>query len=206
MENTQQKIVRFDLFERVVHWTVAISFVYVALSGLALWSPKLYWLAGLLGGGETIRAWHPWAGVAFSVALLLMFSRWASQMMLDADDRRWLMKSYKYAMHDEEGLPRAGRFNAGQKMMFWLQSICCLILLLSGLVLWFPESMSRGLRLTAILAHPLAALFSLGLIIIHLYMATIATPGSLRSMVHGWVTPGWAKTHHWKWFRKISDN
>ncbi len=206
MNNDGNQIVRFNLVERLVHWTVAISFVYLALTGLALWSPKLYWLAAVFGGGETIRAWHPWAGVIFSVAFGLMFIKWSAQMLLDSDDVRWLKRAHRYAMHDEESVPESGRFNAGQKMMFWLQGLCCLLLLVSGIVLWLPESTSQMWRLVSVVVHPLAALMSMGLIIVHLYMATIATPGSLRSMIRGWVTPAWANSHHRKWYRKITRN
>ena len=198
-------ITRFSYYERVVHWTVALTFVYLALTGLALWSPRLYWLAEVFGGGETVRAWHPWAGVIFSAALGQMFINWARQMWLDRDDRRWLMQTHKYAMHDESGLPEPGRFNAGQKSMFWIQCLCAVILLGSGIVLWWPEAMSRQWRLIAIVLHPASAVLSMAGIIIHFYMATIATPGSLRGMVQGWVSKDWAKAHHPKWHREISD-
>jgi len=201
VENT---ITRFSYYERVVHWTVALSFVYLALTGLALWSPRLYWLAAVMGGGETVRAWHPWAGVIFSVALGLMFINWARSMWLDGDDCRWLMKAHKYAVHDESELPEAGRFNAGQKMMFWMQCLFALTLLVSGIILWWPEDMSRGWRLAAILLHPVSAILSLAGIIVHFYMATFATPGSLQGMIQGWVSSRWARTHHPKWHREIT--
>lgn len=202
---SSSRILRFSYYERVVHWVVAFSFIYLMLTGLALWSPRLYWLAAVMGGGETVRAWHPWAGVVFSVAFGLMFVKWLRQMLLDKDDRKWLRMAHRYARHQAEGLPEAGRYNAGQKMMFWMQGLLCVILLLSGLVLWWPESMSRGLRLASIVVHSAAAVLSIAGLIVHFYMATFATPGSLRSMILGWVTPEWAKTHHPKWYQEDSD-
>ena len=181
------------------------AFLYVALTGLALWSHKLYWLAWVFGGGPTVRAMHPWGGVVFVLALALMFRRWASQMKLDADDRRWLRNAHKYATHDESGLPEAGRFNAGQKMLFWLQSMAAILLLASGVVLWFPETMPRALRLAAVLIHPLAAIAAIGGIIIHIYMGTAAVPGAFRGMIQGWVRPGWAASHHPKWYRETQQ-
>jgi formate dehydrogenase subunit gamma len=197
-------IERFSFRERLVHWLVALSFVYAGLSGLALWSRKMWWLAAVLGGGETIRAWHPWGGVIFGIVLALMFRKWAAEMKLDADDRAWLRVSHRYAMGEEKGVPESGRFNAGQKMLFWLQSSGALVLFLSGIVLWFPEWMPRGARLAAILIHPLAAVASLGGIIVHIYMSTLVAPGALRAMVRGWVRPGWAASHHAKWFRQVT--
>jgi formate dehydrogenase subunit gamma len=206
MSEASQKLVRFSFAERARHWMAALSFLYAALSGLALWSPHLFWLSSVLGGGETVRRWHPWGGVVFGVALGLMFRNWAREMKLDADDKVWLANAHKYAVHDEEGLPEPGRFNAGQKMLFWLQSLAVIVLIATGVVLWFPEAMPRALRLAAILVHPAVAVLSIGGIIVHIYMGTAAVPGALRGMIQGWVRPGWAAAHHPKWYRDISKN
>ena len=198
------RVGRFDVRERFVHWMVAISFVYSALTGLSMWSRKLFWVASVFGGGETVRSMHPFGGVLFAFALGMIFKNWASQMKIDADDIKWLKQSPRYARNDESGMPESGKFNAGQKMLFWLQSISALLLFASGMVLWFPELMPRVLRLSAVLVHPLAAIASIGGIIIHIYMSAFAVPGSLRAMLEGWVTPGWAKAHHAKWYREIT--
>ena len=204
MSDASQKLVRFSFAERARHWMAALSFLYAAFSGLALWSPHLFWLSSVLGGGETVRRWHPWGGVLFGVALGLMFRNWAREMKLDADDKLWLANAHKYAVHDEEGLPEPGRFNAGQKMLFWVQSLAVIVLIATGVVLWFPDAMPRALRLAAILLHPAVAVLSIGGIIVHIYMGTAAVPGALRGMIQGWVRPGWAASHHPKWYRDIS--
>jgi formate dehydrogenase subunit gamma len=200
------RVTRYSGAERAVHWITAISFLYAALTGLALWSHKLYWLAAVFGGGPVVRGWHPWGGLLFAVALGLMFRNWARQMRLDADDKIWLRNSHKYAVNREEGLPEAGRFNAGQKMLFWMQAGFALMLFLSGSILWFPEIMPRRLRLAAVLVHPLAAIGSIGGIILHIYMGTAAVPGTLRGMTRGWVSERWAKSHHPKWYREIRNS
>jgi len=205
MPKIEEKIDRFSFLERTIHWMVALSFFYAALSGLSLWSIRLYWLATVFGGGETVRAWHPWGGLSFAVLLAFMVRNWAGQMRLDQDDRSWLRQVRRYAMHDEAGLPDAGRFNAGQKTLFWVQSTSTVLLLLSGLVLWWPEVMPRPLRLAAVVVHPPAAVVSIAGIIIHIYMATAAVPEALRGMTQGWVRPGWAASHHPKWYRNISQ-
>ena len=199
---TSNKIRRFDLLERFVHWIVAITFLYAAFSGLSMWSRKLYWISAVLGGGVTVRAMHPIVALIFAAAFARMFVKWASQMKLDADDRVWLANSHKYAMNQEEGLPEAGKFNGGQKMMFWMQALFTALLLVSGAVLWFPELMPRALRLGAVLLHPLAAIGAIGGIIVHIYMGTAAVPGSIKAMVRGVVSPRWAAAHHPKWFRE----
>ena len=95
----ESRLIRFNLAERVVHWFVALSFLYAALTGLALWSPRLYWLAAVFGGGVTVRAWHPWGGLLFVLFFAFMFRRWRKQMRVDNDDRRWLRLAHRPYEH-----------------------------------------------------------------------------------------------------------
>ena len=140
MIRNEERVPRFSFEERAIHWLAALSFLYAALTGLALWSPRLFWLASIFGGGNTVRGWHPWGGVIFSLTLGFMFRNWAAQMRLDAEDRAWLRQAHRYAMHDEEGLPEAGRFNAGQKMLFWTQFDLDPVSVLQ----WFGSLVSRN--------------------------------------------------------------
>ena len=197
-------IERFSFAERAAHWMAAISFLYAALTGLSLWSEHLYWLAAVFGGGETVRWGHPWGGVLFALVLGVMFVNWAKQMRLDAADREWLANSHKYATNEEEGLPEPGRFNGGQKMLFWVQAVCALLLFASGFVLWRVIEMPRALHLAAVLIHPATAIVAIAGIIVHIYMGLAAVPGALRGMVRGDVTRGWAAAHHPKWLRENS--
>jgi formate dehydrogenase subunit gamma len=196
------RVLRFTAPERTVHWMTALSFLYAAFTGLSLWSPSLFWLSSLFGGGEAVRRWHPWGGVAFAIALGLMFRSWAKDMRLDSDDREWLRQAHRYAVHDEKGLPEAGRFNAGQKTLFWVQSLAALLLFASGVVLFWPDAMPRGLRLTAVLVHPSAAVVAIAGILLHVYMGTAAVPGALRGMIQGSVPEAWARAHHPRWYRE----
>ena len=205
MNNPEIRIPRFDAYERTMHWMSALSFFYAALTGLAIWTPKLYWLSAIFGGGFVIRGTHPWAGVIFSCVMGWMFARWAKTMALDADDRVWLSRMEQYATHQHTQLPDSGRFNAGQKMLFWSQIVTALLLFLSGIVLWFPEWMPRTLRLVAILLHPVAAIASMAGIIVHIYMGVAAVPQSMRAMLRGYVVEDWARFHHPKWFRETRD-
>jgi len=125
-------------------------------------------------------------------------------MRLDKDDRQWLRMAHRYAAHDYGSLPEADRFNGGQKSLFWLQAVNGLLLLATGIVLWRPDLMPRGVREIAVLIHPIAAVIAIGGLIVHIYMGTAATPGAFRGMTEGWVKPAWAASHHPKWYRKIS--
>ena len=202
MKDNTPKVIRFTLAERLVHWLVALSFLYAALTGLSLWSPRLYWLASIFGGGVTVRGWHPLGGLLFVLIFSVMFVSWKRQMRLDSDDRRWLRMAHRYAAHDYAALPEAGRFNGGQKSLFWLQSVNGVLLLLSGIVLWWPESMARPLREAAVLVHPISGILAIAGLIVHIYMGTAATPGAFRGMTQGWVKPGWAASHDAKWYRE----
>jgi formate dehydrogenase subunit gamma len=204
MKTTTERVARFSVRERTIHWLAALSFLYSALTGLALWTPYLFWLAIVFGGGNATRASHPWAGLIFVIVIAFMFRQWASQMRLDGDDRVWLRNVRKYMVHDEQGLPEPGRFNAGQKMLFWTQAAAAVLLFASGIVMWFPESMPRSLRVIAVLIHPASAIVSIGGIIVHIYMGTAAVPEAFRGMIQGWVRPGWAASHHPKWYREIT--
>ena len=202
--STHRQLPRYDFLERALHWASAFSFLYATFTGLALWSHKLYWLASVFGGGNATRFAHPWAGVLFAIAFGVIFKNWARHMQFDAADREWLRQSHRYAMNDEEGLPESGRFNAGQKMLFWFQALAGVVLFLTGLVLWFPEYLSRTPRLIAVALHPLAGLGAIGMIILHIDMSTAAVPGALRAMIRGTVSEGWAKAHHPKWLRETT--
>ena len=113
----------------------------------------------------------------------------------DANDR---LGTFRAAPQD--------RFNAGQKLLFWLQSVAAVLLFASGVVLWFPSSVSRALHLAAILVHSTTAVVSLGAIIVHVYMGTAVVPGSFGAMIHGRVRRRWAEEHHPKWAREDSKH
>jgi len=197
------EIQRYNLRERLIHWTVATSFLYLLLSGLALYSPRLYWISSLLGGGTNIRIWHPYAGVVFFLAVTIMTANWRRCLWLYPEDWEWMRYTWSYITHGEEGVPESGRFNAGQKTLFWMQALSGLALLLSGVVLWFPDKFSWEVRLAGILTHEVFAIVSMGCITVHLYMGLFATPGALRAMVEGKVTGAWARTHHARWYRRV---
>lgn len=154
MAHQGREIVRYSLPDRFIHWTVAFSFVYLALSGLGIFTPKLAWLLSVLGGGQVVRAWHPIVGCIFVVAVLFLFFKWLRDLKLTPDDRVWLKRVRDYMAGRDENVPPSGRFNAGQKLLFWAQVALVLVLLLSGIPIWFPEGLSRALRLWALVILP----------------------------------------------------
>jgi formate dehydrogenase subunit gamma len=197
----EQMIVRYSMAERILHWTVAITFIYLLLTGLALGYPRMAWLYDLLGGGQTVRYLHPIVGVVFSVGVVLMLILWMRDMVFNAKDREWTrdLRSYVREGHSSVDVER---FNAGQKGYFWFAFLTGVLLLISGLPLWFPTLMTAGWNQAARLLHHVLFLLTLGGFIIHVYMSTMMLPGTVPGMTTGRVTRAWAAWHHPNWFRK----
>jgi formate dehydrogenase subunit gamma len=198
-----KELVRYSVFERVVHWTVAFTFLYLMLTGLGLFTPKLDWLLDVLGGGQVVRAWHPIVGVVFVGAVLVQFVNWFKDLLLTPGDRVWMKKMCDYVAGRGDHLPPTGRFNAGQKMLFWMQVAMGLVLLLSGIPIWFPEEFSRGLRLWAIVIHSASAVVAILSLVVHIHMSVFITGGALKAMTQGKVSEEWAKHHHGTWAEEM---
>ena len=198
---TDRLLQRFNFFERVLHWVVGVTFVLLLATGLAFAYPPLFWLTALLGGGPSARALHPWVGVAFSVGMGAMLVIWFREMLLNRDDRRWLGAIRHYATRDTANVPPAGKYNAGQKLFFWVQGVLAVVFLATGVVLWFPETLApaRTLLSAARLLHYAASLGAGLFLIVHVYLGTVAYPGTARAMIDGSVTERWARHHHPRW-------
>ena len=200
-------ITRYSFVERVNHWLGALAYMYCLLTGLAFWSPYLFWMAVIVGGGTIARFWHPWVGLVFTASLLWTFSQWRRDMVIDADDRVWAKKIDAYIKNEDDKLPPVGRFNWGQKLFFWGMVYSTILLLFSGVVLWYTETLPWSfhvVRYIAILIHASAALITIGLFLIHVYMSTVLEEGSLASMIRGTVTRAWAWTFHRKWYCEVT--
>lgn len=197
----EQGILRYGMLERVVHWFVALTFIYLMLSGFALGYPRMTWLYDILGGGQTVRFLHPIVGIGFSVGALLMLFMWIRDMLFDDTDRQWTRELPRYVRegHSEADV---GRFNAGQKGYFWFAVITALMLLLTGIPLWFPELLSSGWNQSVRLVHHATFLATVGGFIIHVYMSTAMLPGTMPGMTGGNVSRAWAAWHHPRWFRE----
>jgi formate dehydrogenase subunit gamma len=194
-------VTRYSAFERVLHWEVAITFIALMLSGMALAYPRLAWLSGLFGGGQTMRAAHPWIGIAFTVGIVAMLVIWGRGMLLDRGDRLWFRRLGTYARTGHIGLD-TGRWNGGQKGYFWAALVLGIVLLLSGIPLWFPSVAGTGIREWSRLIHHAAYLLMVGGLIIHVLLSVFLFPGTLEGMTTGRVTRGWAAWHHPRWFRE----
>jgi formate dehydrogenase subunit gamma len=197
---------RYNVSERRNHWFTALCFILLALSGLALFHPSLFWLTNLFGGGPWTRILHPFIGVVMFVSFAGLAVRfWHHNAMTD-NDKKWLSQWRDVMQNRDDKLPEVGRYNGGQKLLFWVMVACMALLLLTGIVIWqpyFTPSSPVTLARIAVLLHALAAFVLILGIIVHVY-AAIWVKGSVGAMTRGYVAKVWAKKHHPAWYREVT--
>jgi formate dehydrogenase subunit gamma len=203
--DTGRVIERFTYFERAAHWSVAISFVLLAVSGIVIALGKFFLLPII---GATLFGWltyalktlHNFAGPVFAVALLVFIFTYLRDNLPRAGDMGWLAKGG--GMFSGQHVP-SGRFNAGEKIVFWGGVIVLgLIVVISGLVLnqLVPGmAYTRGEMQIAHMVHAVASFLMMAMFVGHIYMGTIGIKGAYQAMRTGYVDEGWAKEHHELW-------
>lgn len=197
---------RYRGITRLNHWVTAISLIVLLLSGLAFFDPSLYWLTGLFGGGQTARWLHPIIGVVLFFSFLGMFIQLWRLNLPQPEDKAWVSQIGDVVAGNEEKLPELGKYNAGQKFIFWAMSVLIVVLIVSGVMIWeefFAGYVSIPTRRWAVLTHSIAAVAIILVFILHVY-AAFWTRGTLRAMTQGTVTGGWAWRHHRKWLRDVA--
>jgi formate dehydrogenase subunit gamma len=202
-----QLIQRYTAQERANHWLVAISFILLALSGLALFQPMFFFLSYVLGGGTWARILHPFIGVVLALGFARSAMRyWDDNKITDAD-RQWMKRIFDVIRNRDEGLPEIGKYNPGQKYLFWTWVVSILLLFLSGIVIWrpyFAPFFAIDIVRLAVLVHAFAAFVAMLGFVVHVYSGVMWVRGSLRAMTQGTVTASWAKHHHPAWYRSVS--
>ena len=198
-------LLRYNANDRTNHWSTAIAFILAALSGLALFHPALFGLSALFGGGPWTRILHPFIGLLMLLAFLFLAGRFWSHNHMEPADWEWLRRYRDVINNREDRLPEVGKYNAGQKLVFWVIVVCLAGLLLSGLVIWrayFSQYFPIGLIRLSSVIHAICALVLICTILVHIY-AAIWVKGSVHAMTRGTVTPGWAWKHHRAWYREM---
>jgi len=199
---------RYNANERVVHWVVAITFILLATSGLALFHPAFWFLTGLTGGGVWTRILHPFIGIVMFVFFAVMAVRYWRENVIQSYDREWGKRLGDVINNRDENMPAIDKYNLGQKQLFWVMCATMVLLLATGIVLWrdtvfqFPVLV---VRISAVV-HALSAVLLILGIIVHIYSAIFWVKGSLRAMTRGTVTHSWARHHHPLWYRRITGN
>lgn len=202
---SKRYIDRFSTWERVLHWFVTVTFFTLLLSGLGLYSRLFTGYFNLFGNGHNAIFVHKVAGILFFASSLLFF--WHNrQRMTDfsADDQEWFRHAGGYLSREEVKL-KVGKFNAGQKMFGIFIGAATLILGVTGIFIWAPESFPRWIVQISLMLHGLMFVGSIMFVVVHVYLGTIGNPGTLEAMLWGKVTKGWARHHHPKWYKEVTD-
>lgn len=197
-----EKVKRFADIDRIVHWYVAILFIFLALSGLLLLLGRFVLLP--LFGQELFsvvasasKEGHNLFGPPFLVGLVLLFLRFVSKNIPAKGDLMWLLKGGGILTKTHVS---AGFFNAGEKIWFWLVIVLGLLISGTGLILDFPVfGQGRDVMQLSLVLHGLAALLLIMVAFGHIYIGTLGTEGSLESMTTGYVDTNWVKVHHDRW-------
>jgi formate dehydrogenase subunit gamma len=199
-------IPRYTHVERLSHWAVALAYVALFLSGLALFHPFFYWLSALFGGGPLMRVIHPFLGAAFAILFYAYALRLTADNRITPSDRRWLTHMFDYMNKHGQEEPVEGKYNAGQKVMYWSMIVVVGALLITGLLMWRPYFSPRvpvNLRRAAGVVHAVMAFVMFVGIGVHVY-AAFWTKGSFRAMTRGTVSRAWARFHHPGWYAKMA--
>ena len=197
---------RYKDGDRMNHWFIALMFVLAGLSGLAFFHPSLFFFTHLFGGGPWARILHPFLGVLMFLGFAGMFMRlWKDNVVNDAD-REWKKHMGDMLRGNKAAMPPVGKYNYGQKMVFWVMVLSLVVLLVTGLMFWrpwfapyFPINALRA----AVLLHSVAAVALVAATIMHVY-AAIWVKGTVRAMTRGTVSESWAKTNHALWHREMT--
>jgi formate dehydrogenase subunit gamma len=197
-------LARYTTAARINHWITAGCLILLALSGLSLFHPAMFFLTALFGGGAATRAIHPWFGSVLLISFALLFIRFVRHNLWNSDDSKWMGALGRVLANDEEHAPEVGRYNAGQKLVFWLMTVLIVVLFASGLVMWdirLTAAIDIDNKRLAAVAHSLAAVSIISVWIIHVY-AALWVRGTVRAMMRGNVSAGWSWRHHRKWLRE----
>ncbi len=234
-EKTGEKIIRFKLIERIAHWTMAIPFVLLAITGLALLFGRVA-LIPIFGrevytpiaiAGKFVHNYVAWP---FMIGVILSFVLWVWKNLPERTDIPWMLKGggmFKKGVH-----PSSGKFNAGEKIVFWAVIIFGGMISATGLSMLFPFQLAMfaptfevlnylnvpqflGLgELNTVLApqeemqfaqiwHAIIAFVYIAIIVAHIYLGSVGMEGALESMTKGTVEIQWAKEHHDLWYEDV---
>lgn len=208
---TGRKIERFTPFERSAHWANAIAFVILAISGLVMAFGKFFLLPVI---GSTLFGWltyllknaHNFAGPVFAVSLVIVILTFVRDNMPAKGDLGWLLKGG--GMFSEHEV-KSGRFNAGEKVVFWGGVfVLGLIVVASGLVLdkLVPGLVyERSTMQVAHMVHAVSVILMMVLFMGHIYLGTVGTDGALEGMQTGYVDETWAREHHELWYDDVKS-
>ncbi|AOM82091.1 formate dehydrogenase subunit gamma [Salisediminibacterium beveridgei] len=213
--NTTQKVKRFSKTSRVGHWVFALTFFMLYFTALPLYSDFFGWMYPLMGGPEMARLLHRIFAVVFIAVpvLMLIFDPKSMLFWLKStftwkkDDLKFLGQFPKEFFLGKGGGPKQGFYNSGEKLNSLLVILTAVFLILSGIVMWFPQFFSSGVIQWAFPIHNIAFGLSVAVIVGHIFLS-IGHPNSkasLEGMTKGTVDVEYAKAHHEVWYDELVE-
>ena len=193
-----------DGYERLVHWILALSCIILIVSGLGMMFESFNIFGTLVGGLKNLKLIHNFSGLIFAVGLLLAIWMWWKEagVFVFPEDLEWFKVAGGYLWHVDK-VPETGKYNPGQKMFFLTVAGFGVIMIITGLIMWFPSALPVGLVRWMYPLHALGFVVIFAFFFVHLYLGTIGNPGTVQAMIHGWVTRGWLKKQHPGWLREM---
>jgi formate dehydrogenase subunit gamma len=201
-----RKMLRFTVFERFIHWMTAVSFIALALTGFSFTFGKRFLLPYISPEAFSLTARsakyvHNYLSFPFTVGVVLMFLMWVASNLPTRADIEWMKKGGGMFGGEE---PPAYKFNAGEKLIFWIVVLGGGLAAASGYMLLFPfyEAEIAGMQLAQII-HSVVGVLYIAAMLVHAYMGTIGMQGAFEGMANGEVDVNWAKSHHLLWYQRV---
>ena len=201
-EESGRKILRFNAFERFTHWMTATCFIVLAISGLNYIFGKRLLMP--LIGPDAFGAFSQWAKYAhnylswpFMLGVVFMIAVWVKDNIPDRYDAAWLRARGGFF---GGSYPAAGRFNAGQKLIFWSVALGGIALSVTGIIMLFPFSVAdiNGMQWAQYI-HAIVGVILIAIMIAHIYIGSLGMEGAYDAMGSGEVDLAWARHHHRAW-------
>jgi len=212
-----KEVERYGRATRYLHWTHAVAFTILLLTGLILFVPAL----GFLAEDSWTRVLHRIAAVVFVLAPMIYIPlnwRGTRRGVMDAfrwgrEDTKWLLAAPRYYfLCDEEAMPPQGHMNTGQKMWWLIVLVFSSLFIITGGIMWFAKSIApAGLLQWAVIVHDVSFVVTILMFFVHIYMSVVhpltrpLKGGSWASMVSGRMSADFAKAHYGKWYDEVAD-
>lgn len=212
-QGTQKTVKRFNKGFIISHWVNAGAFFVLYISALPMYTEFFDWLYPVFGGPAGARLVHRIAAVAFMLPLFIM-------IIFDIKGfKNWMKNIFSWKKHDLMFFPQFAReffglkakvpkqdfFNAGEKLNSWLMIVTTLMLIGSGLIMWFPKFFPYGVIMWAYPIHNIGLGLAAAVAVGHIYMSLVTARPSMRGILKGDVSEHYAKDHHGRWYDELQE-
>ncbi len=207
-----KKIQAFSLYNRIIHQVAAVSFIVVVPTGFVIVFGSFF------GGGMFVtfcKNLHGIFTIPFAIVVIPMFLMWLKEAIFNFDDVKWMMIVGGYLSKEKKPIP-AGKFNAGQKMWYWIATLGGMVMVVTGAVMFFMDfniemvksmtglSQIDLLRVMAIV-HNVVGFAVVALFITHVYMSMFAIKGAVHSILDGHMEEEEVRILHSSWYKKLKE-